>query len=111
MCININLSAPFHDIMQDFHPSLKENKEEAQKNLSISLGDLIKNSMDEAKQELSSQLHITEKQKNKLVVSELREKGIFDVKGAIDLVAQEIGVSRYTIYNYIREAKNKMRQI
>jgi len=44
-------------------------------------------------------------EKNKLIIQELYKKGLFNVRGAIDLAAKEIGVSRYTVYNYIREAK------
>jgi len=108
MCINIDLSAPVLDIMQDFLSPINRIQKDTQENLSINLEGLIKNAMEEAKRELSSQVHVTDKQKNKLVVFELLRKGIFDVKGAIDLVALEIGVSRYTIYNYIREAKVKL---
>ena len=35
---------------------------------------------------------------------ELYGQGIFDDKGAVEIVAKELGVSRYTVYNYIREA-------
>ncbi|WP_082210491.1 helix-turn-helix domain-containing protein [Desulforamulus hydrothermalis] len=28
---------------------------------------------------------------------------VFSIKGAVDVVARELGVSRYTIYNYLDE--------
>lgn len=105
LCINLNLSAPLMDTIQDFFPPINKAEKESQESQPTSLEGLIRKSMDDARSELSSQLHITKKQKNKLIVFEMLKKGIFDVKGAIDLVAQEIGVSRYTVYNYLREAK------
>ncbi|MTI85865.1 MAG: transcriptional regulator [Firmicutes bacterium] len=44
------------------------------------------------------------------VVLELDDKGVFLIKGAIDKVAAMLGVSRYTIYNYLEEGRSN-RQI
>jgi len=38
-------------------------------------------------------------------VAELYRRGIFKVTGAIDIAAKTMGISRYTLYNYIREAR------
>lgn len=35
------------------------------------------------------------------------QKGVFLVKGSVDLVAQYLNVSRYTIYNYLEEARGR----
>lgn len=39
-------------------------------------------------------------------VETLEAKGVFDVKGAAEMVAQHIGVSIFTVYNYIKEVRN-----
>lgn len=39
------------------------------------------------------------------IVQLLEEKGIFDVKGSVDLLAKFLGVSPYTIYNYLKEVR------
>lgn len=41
------------------------------------------------------------------VVRELDFKGTFLIKGAIDKVAAMLGVSRYTIYNYLEQERSK----
>ena len=38
------------------------------------------------------------------VVHDLERRGIFLIKGAVDEVARLLGVSRYTVYNYRKEA-------
>ena len=38
------------------------------------------------------------------VVQDLERRGIFLIKGAVDEVARFLGVSRYTVYNYRKEA-------
>ena len=48
--------------------------------------------------------------KDKRIVKALYPKGIFDTRGAIDVIAKQTGVSKYTIYNYLREAKVETRE-
>lgn len=40
------------------------------------------------------------------LVGRLEEKGVFQVKKAVPIVADQLGLSRATVYNYLREAKN-----
>lgn len=35
-------------------------------------------------------------------VKELEENGVFKIKGSIDHVALLMGISKYTIYNYLK---------
>ena len=39
------------------------------------------------------------------LVGSLEEKGIFDVKGAVEYVAERLGVTNFTIYNYLKEIR------
>jgi len=41
------------------------------------------------------------------LIQSLDKGGIFLIKGAIDEVARELNVSRYTIYNYLKESRVK----
>ena len=41
------------------------------------------------------------------IVGELDQRGIFLIKGATDKVATVLGVSRYTIYNYLEQERSK----
>ena len=48
------------------------------------------------------------KREDKLkIVSFIYDENSFLIKGAIDQVANELQVSRYTIYNYLEELKIK----
>jgi predicted transcriptional regulator YheO len=51
---------------------------------------------------------LMEKEDKLQIVKRLDEKGVFLVKGAIDHVATILGVSRYTIYNYLDETRSAM---
>ena len=43
------------------------------------------------------------------IVNSLEEKGIFDVKGGADTVAHYLGVSIFTVYNYLKEVRSSYR--
>ena len=73
----------------------------------VDTNELINKTLEEVIAKIAKKQDVPNTDKNKLIVLELYNKGIFNIKGTIDLVAKEIGVSRYTIYNYIRETKVK----
>lgn len=43
------------------------------------------------------------------LVQKMESKGIFDVKGAVEYVAELLGVTNYTIYNYLKEVRSSRR--
>src|SRR5262249_53052765 len=40
------------------------------------------------------------------VVKDLNTRGFFTLRGAVELAAQQLGVSRFTIYNYLNELQS-----
>ena len=40
------------------------------------------------------------------LVEVLEAKGVFYVKGAVETLARHLGVSTYTVYNYIKDVRN-----
>jgi predicted transcriptional regulator YheO len=109
MCINFNMSTPLVDILDTFQNS-GEKKDKTPENFVNNIDDLIKTTLRDTISAINSHNHIPNNEKNKTIVFELIKKGIFDIKGAIDIVARELAVSRYTIYNYIRENKFDIRK-
>ncbi|KRQ96430.1 hypothetical protein CQ12_35985 [Bradyrhizobium jicamae] len=49
------------------------------------------------------------KKANLLAVQKMQERGIFIIKGGVEMAAKALGVTRYTIYNYLDELKNAPR--
>ncbi|MFK9092473.1 transcriptional regulator [Bacillus salipaludis] len=46
-----------------------------------------------------------DKQEKIMLIKELDEKGIFLVKGAVNLVAKQVQLTKFTIYNYLDEIR------
>ena len=57
-------------------------------------------------EEVNADRNVANNAKNKQVVLNLYEKGIFDIKDAINLVAVRLNISKHTVYLYIRQFKN-----
>ena len=45
------------------------------------------------------------KKANLVAVQQMQERGIFIIKGGVEKAAKALGVSRYTVYNYLDELK------
>ena len=41
------------------------------------------------------------------IVGNLANRGIFDVKGSVEYVAECLGVTNFTVYNYLKELRVK----
>jgi len=105
LSINLNLSAPLGEVLED----LTVPSEIIPEHFVTSAEELVNTSFEIKVSEVSKQKELSPLEKNKLVVAKLYDNGIFDIKGAVDLVATNLGLTRYTIYNYIREARLALR--
>lgn len=46
-----------------------------------------------------------QKEDKRAIVQRLKNKGIFDIKGSVEYVAERLGVTNFTIYNYLKEVR------
>ncbi|RBH49962.1 hypothetical protein C3F00_035265, partial [Pseudomonas sp. MWU13-2860] len=46
----------------------------------------------------------------KQAVAQMLEQGLFIVKGGVERAAEALGVSRYTVYNYLDEIRGDARE-
>lgn len=107
MCINIDLSVPLLDLLREFSPTGHESSEDIIEHFPPTVKDLISRALEMVMADVNNRKEISPSEKSKLVVLGLYKRGIFNVRGSIDLLAKEMGVSRYTVYNYVREARVK----
>ncbi|SUC25452.1 Uncharacterized protein conserved in bacteria [Providencia rustigianii] len=105
LCINMNLDVPFSEIIKSFVP---EEKQEitSDVNFASSVDDLVAQTLEYTIEEVSNDRNVSNNAKNKQVVLNLYEKGIFDIKDAINQVADRLNISKHTVYLYIRQFKS-----
>ncbi|MFO7730496.1 MAG: PAS domain-containing protein [Spirochaetia bacterium] len=104
LCINFEISAPFTKLMESLLPRVT-GTQTISEHFPLTPRDLVETSFNEVVEEINRQVGISPIQKNKLIVEELYKRRIFNIKNGIDIVSEKLGVSRYTVYNYIREVK------
>ncbi len=104
LCININLDVPVSEFMQAFMPTQAE-AEASSVNFASSVEELVVQTVEKTIEEVTADRLVANNNKNRQIVISLYEKGIFDIKDAINLVAERLDISRHTVYLYIRQLK------
>ncbi len=104
-CINIDLSVPMERFVKEFLLSIDKSGA-ADEVLVPDLSEKVATVLAEEIEALSRVTGVSPSHKNRNLVTALNHRGIFDVKGSVDLVAGELGVTKHTIYKYLRELKN-----
>jgi len=118
LCINFDLTEylMFNKIIERFctlidldQTGTKKEVENFVNNVDVILDEIISQSIEKIDKPVS----MMQKNDKLRVVKLVEERGGFLIKGAYNRLAVEIGVSRYTIYNYIDEllAESKRKQL
>jgi predicted transcriptional regulator YheO len=66
---------------------------------------IVKSIIDEATESLQKPIHLSEKSDKVNAVKTMHDRGLFLLKGGVEYAAKGLGVTRFTIYNYLKEYK------
>jgi len=105
LCINMNLDVPFSQIMATFMPP-ELHQVDSSVNFASSVDDLVAQTLEFTIEEVTNDRNVANNAKNRQIVLNLYEKGIFDIKDAINQVAERLDISKHTVYLYIRQFKS-----
>lgn len=103
MCINLNLDVPTSQFLSAFLPPQEES--DSAVNFASSVEELVAQTIENTIEETMADRNVANHNKNRHIVITLFEKGIFDIKDAINQVAEKLNISRHTVYLYIRQIK------
>lgn len=104
ICINLNLDVPVSQFLATF---VAPSESDTAVNFASSVEDLVTQTIESTVEEVLHNTAIANNNKNRHIVFRLFEKGIFDIKDAINLVAERLAISRHTVYLYIRQVKQE----
>jgi len=108
--INFNMKVPLSEFISTFslfNNCAQQPASSSPQPKTNSIEELVHNAVSGVVKKISTDATIPNHEKNKYIVFGLHENGIFDIKGSVMLVAEELHLSKFTIYSYIRELKEK----
>jgi predicted transcriptional regulator YheO len=107
LCINIDMNVSLVDFIRSFQFIAEEANTAPPTNeiFPLELSDLIHRTLADELAAVSIRTGISATEKNRLLTKALEEKHIFGIKGAVEIVAREMGISRHTIYGYLRDIR------
>ncbi len=105
LCINMDLDAPFQDVIQQFLPSHQatEKTDTPVETFTNSTEEMLKNTIETTHQAVMMDKNITAGKKARILVQRLFELGVFNFKNSPQLVADVTGISVHTVYRHLRE--------
>ncbi|MPW37578.1 MULTISPECIES: transcriptional regulator [Vibrio] len=107
LCINVNLDAPFSQVLTSFMPTEEAQAAASSVNFASDVEELVDQTVERTIDEVNADKMVSNNTKNRQIVMELYDKGIFDIKDAISSVADRLNISKHTVYLYIRQRKTE----
>lgn len=105
LCINFYLNTPLAQAMAVFSPPTATSMSVTE-TFGANTVDLIVQSVIQARLQVENQVSVPASLKNRQIVELLYSQGIFNIKSAVDLVAEAMGLSKNTVYLHLRHIKN-----
>ncbi len=107
LCINIDLTNI--KIAQHFLDEITHTeRDEALERFPQDAGNFLNLMINHSLEELNKPVPQLNKDDKLKIVSHLDQNNIFNIKGAVDILARKLGCSKYTIYNYLDEVRADM---
>lgn len=103
LCINFDLSTPLVSLIKDFSPFLEYPG--TAEHFPAGVGDLVQQALAEESENLARANGIPIQEKNRRIVEGLENRGIFEIKGSVELVSKGLGITKYTIYKHLRDIR------
>ncbi len=103
LCINLYLNTSLSEILADLTPDRFAGvSAPARETFASNTGELIEAALDDIRARVMQDASILPSNKNKAIVEELYDKGMFRLKDAVVIAADLLGISKNTIYMHIR---------
>ncbi len=109
ICINFHMESPLSDILGNLIPP-PENTFDGNlstENFTENVDEIIYAALAETKAAVYANSQISLVNKNKEIVLQLYQKGIFNIKDAVIKIADQLNISKNTVYMHIRNGKNR----
>ncbi len=104
LCINFDLSIPLMDLLRTFLDTSESNSEGSE-HFVTDVAQLVRSALKEERESVMRIEGLSRSERYRALILGLERKGIFGIKGAVECAARELGVTKFTIYKYLREVR------
>lgn len=108
-CINFDITDYLNVsvLMDDFIRSNDSQEDDKSETFAVSFNETLDSFIEKSYGRFGKHPTSMNKDEKTRFVEDLDEQGAFLLKGAVEYVAKAIGVSKYTVYNYLKEIRSK----
>ena len=110
ICINFYTDIPLSSLLAKFYPEIPDSFTEstsATENFADNTDELIENVLYKIQHQVLNDITISVQNKNKEIITQLYQRGIFNIKDAVLKVASLLEISKNTVYMHLRNLKEK----
>lgn len=107
LCINCNMDAPLQDVLRSMLPDNMITAELTQppEVFARNIDEALHSSIDGIAAEVRRNADIAPSKKNREIVTQLFDLGVFELKDSAQVVANRLDISVHSVYRYLRELK------
>jgi len=107
-CINFDMTDYLNAIalFNDFTRTEGRNDQDHKETFATSLNETVESLMEPIVNEIGRQPATMNKEEKLKLLKALEFQGTFLLRGAVDFVAKILGVSKFTVYNYLKEIRS-----
>ena len=102
LCINLYLNTPLMSVLDSLGMSNISSQISPTETLVEESDDLVSSLLENVRNAVHSDPDISPTNRNKEIISQLQDRGVFRLKNAVPLVAQQLGISKNTVYLHLR---------
>lgn len=112
LCINKDLSdyVMAMNVLKEEVDCVNDKREAPRERFTADIGEVMESVVDAEVQKTAKPVAYMQKEDKLAVVETLEKKGIFAIRNAVEHVAERLGVTSFTIYNYLKEIRGKQRE-
>lgn len=105
VCINFHLNTPLINFLSVFTYSGEMEADSHKEIFSDNRSDMMEEAMSRAKQVVFLDNTVLPSLKNRKIIQILHDEGIFNMKNSVEFVANQLDISKNTVYMHIRYIK------
>lgn len=107
LCINSDMDAPLQSVLRTMMPECMHQHEPSAtpEVFARSIDEALSSTIDSISAEVRGNEAVPPSQKTRVMVNQLHELGIFELKDSAQIAARQLGISVHSIYRYLREIK------